>query len=333
MNDMRKKGLAAALSAVEKQLGKAPIRYTTSDGSVKRPLVYSTGSLSLDIATECGGLPAGRFVEIYGGESSGKTTLCLQAIAHAQRLGATCAFIDAEHALEPSYAQRIGVNLEEMPVIAPDTGEQAFQIIETLILSGSVDIIVVDSAAALLPKSEAMHITPEMSSAQATMIGFAVKRLTPLVARHNTLVIFTNQIRSHFDGIDGETEVTPCGHALKHYLSMRICMRANTQQHNKPLPGSEVLCTIVKNKLGPQFAEATLYLNYGVVREVELARIGLEYEVLTKKHGVLYYGDVCLGSKPSEMRAALAENPQVATQIEMDIRDRAGITGDLKEAA
>lgn len=130
-----------------KQLGKAPIRYTTSDGSVKRPQVYSTGSLTLDIATECGGLPAGRFVAIYGGESSGKTTLCLQAIAQAQRHGATCAFIDAEHALEPSYAQRIGVNLDEMPVIAPDTGEQAFQIIETLILSGSVNIIVVDSAA------------------------------------------------------------------------------------------------------------------------------------------------------------------------------------------
>ncbi len=309
---------------------KAPMPYMTSNGTVRRPLVFSTGSLSLDIATECGGLPAARFVEIYGGESSGKTTLCLQAVAHAQRRGATCAFIDAEHALDPSYAQRIGVNMNDMPVIAPDTGEQAFQIIETLIVSGSVDIIVVDSAAALLPKSEAMNITTETSSAQALMIGNALKRLTPLVAKHGTLVIFTNQIRSHFDGIDGETEVTPCGHALKHYLSMRICVRANHTAPNKPLPGYEVLCTIVKNKLGPQFAEAAMHLNYGIVREADLARLGLEYEVLTKKQGQLYFGDYCLGSKPSEMRAALAEAPEIGDQIESAIRERAGVTGDLK---
>jgi recombination protein RecA len=330
MSAMRKSNLAAALSRVEKAVGKKSHSYI-QDGKLDRPIVVSSGSIALDIALGCGGLPAGRFVEIYGGESAGKTTLCLATIARAQKRGSTCAYIDAEHALDPAYAQALGVNLEELISYAPETGEEVFRICEILAESNAVDIIVIDSAAALLPKSEALGLTDD-SSAQALLIGNALKKLNPLIARSKTLILFTNQIRVNVSAIDGDNETTPCGHAMKHYMTMRLCLRQSLPDPTKPIPGVEVACKTVKNKLGPQFVETKLFLNMGFVREYELTDLGRKYGVLIKdtETGCLMFGAKAVGRSTGEVRQLFQEHPELADEIEASIRERAGLSGDLK---
>jgi recombination protein RecA len=326
MDDNRKKALAAALGQIEKQFGKGSVMRLGDSGTAKEVPVVSTGSLTLDIALGIGGLPRGRVVEIYGPESSGKTTLTLQAVAEAQRAGGTAAFVDAEHALDPSYAEKIGVNVDDLLVSQPDTGEQALEITDMLVRSGAVDIIVVDSVAALTPKAE---IEGEMGDShvglQARLMSQALRKLTANIKRSNTLVVFINQIRMKIGVMFGSPETTTGGNALKFYSSVRLDIRRiGAIKRGDEVVGNQTRVKVVKNKMAPPFklAEFEIFYGEGISRTGEIIELGVK-EGLVQKSGSWYsYGDDRIGQGKDNARQFLLEHPEVAAEIERSIRAR-----------
>ena len=329
MDENKRKALTAALSQIEKQFGKGSIM-RMGDGSVAEDLqVISTGSLGLDLALGVGGLPRGRVVEIYGPESSGKTTLTLQVVAEAQKLGGTCAFIDAEHALDPSYAQKLGVNVSELLISQPDTGEQALEIADMLVRSGAVDVIVVDSVAALTPKAE---IEGEMGDShvglQARLMSQALRKLTANIKRTNTLVIFINQIRMKIGVMFGNPETTTGGNALKFYASVRLDIRRiGAIKKGEEVIGSETRVKVVKNKVSPPFKEAVFDILYseGISREGEIIELGVNHKLIEKSGAWYAYRGEKIGQGKDNAREFLKQHPDMAQEIEGLIRERAGV--------
>ncbi len=329
-NRERQKALAAALAQIEKQFGKGSIM-RLADGEVAEDIqVVSTGSLGLDIALGVGGLPRGRVVEIYGPESSGKTTLTLQVIAEMQKVGGTCAFIDAEHALDVQYAQKLGVNLQELLVSQPDTGEQALEIADALVRSGSVDLIVIDSVAALTPKAE---IEGEMGDSlpglQARLMSQALRKLTATIKRTNCLVIFINQIRMKIGVMFGNPETTTGGNALKFYASVRLDIRRiGSIKKGEEVIGSETKVKVVKNKVAPPFKQAEFDILYGegISREGEIVDLGAVHNIVEKSGAWYSYGGDRIGQGKDNAREYLKEHPDLALEIENRIREKVGVS-------
>ena len=324
MNDNKSKALAAALAQIEKQFGKGSIM-KMGEGSVVTDIpVVSTGSLGLDIALGIGGLPRGRVGEIYGPESSGKTTLTLQVIAEMQKLGGTAAFIDAEHALDPGYAQKLGVNLDELLISQPDTGEQALEIADMLVRSASVDVVVIDSVAALVPKAE---IEGEMGDSlpglQARLMSQALRKLTANINRTNTLVIFINQIRMKIGVMFGSPETTTGGNALKFYSSVRLDIRRiGSIKKGDEVIGNETRVKVVKNKVAPPFREAIFDILYGegTSREGEIIELGVLHKLVDKSGAWYAYNGEKIGQGKDNAREYLKSKPQIAQEIEARIR-------------
>ena len=325
----RKKALAAAVSFIEKEFGKGSIMRMSGTEKVEDVDVVSTGSLGLDIALGVGGLPRGRVVEIYGPESSGKTTLTLHVIAEMQKIGGTCAFIDAEHALDAQYAAKLGVNLDELYMSQPDTGEQALEITDALVRSGSVDLIVIDSVAALTPRSE---IEGDMGEAlpglQARLMSQALRKRTASITKTKTLVIFINQIRMKIGVTYGSPEVTTGGNALKFYSSVRIDIRRkNALKKGEEVYGSETRVKVVKNKVAPPFKEAGFDILYGegISYEGELLDIGSDLNVVDKSGAWYSYEGTRIGQGKDNARNYLKEHPEMALEIENKIRALKGM--------
>jgi len=337
MEDNKSKALAAALSQIEKQFGKGSIM-KMGDGSVADDLqVISTGSLGLDVALGIGGLPRGRVVEIYGPESSGKTTLTLQVVAEAQKLGGTCAFIDAEHALDPVYAQKLGVNVNELLISQPDTGEQALEIADMLVRSGGIDVIVIDSVAALVPKAE---IEGEMGDShvglQARLMSQALRKLTANIKRTNTLVIFINQIRMKIGVMFGSPETTTGGNALKFYASVRLDIRRiGAIKKGDEVIGNETKVKVVKNKVSPPFKEAFFDILYGqgISREGEIIDMGVTQKLVEKSGAWYAYQGEKIGQGKDNAREYLREHADMAQEIEAKIRANLGIKGGVPQPA
>jgi recombination protein RecA len=326
MDDNKSKALAAALSQIEKQFGKGSIM-KMDDAAIKDIETVSTGSLGLDLALGVGGLPRGRVVEIYGPESSGKTTLTLQVIAEMQKVGGTAAFIDAENALDISYAAKLGVKTEDLLISQPDTGEQALEIADMLVRSGAVDVIVIDSVAALTPKAE---IEGEMGEPQmglqARLMSQALRKLTGNIKRTNTLVIFINQIRMKIGVMFGNPETTTGGNALKFYASVRMDIRRiGSIKKGDEVVGSETRVKVVKNKVAPPFRHAEFDILYGtgISREGEVLEIGVLHGVLEKSGAWYIYNGDRLGQGKDNARDFLKENPALAKEIEVKIREKA----------
>ena len=325
----RQKALAAALAQIEKQFGKGSIM-RLADGEVAEDIdVVSTGSLGLDIALGIGGLPRGRVVEIYGPESSGKTTLTLQVIAEMQKIGGTCAFIDAEHALDVQYAQKLGVNLQELLISQPDTGEQALEIADALVRSGSVDLIVIDSVAALTPKAE---IEGEMGDSlpglQARLMSQALRKLTATIKRTNCLVIFINQIRMKIGVMFGNPETTTGGNALKFYASVRLDIRRiGSIKKGEEVIGSETKVKVVKNKVAPPFKQAEFDILYGegISREGEIVDLGAAHNIIEKSGAWYAYNGDRIGQGKDNAREFLREHPEIALEVENRIREKLGV--------
>ncbi len=329
MDDNRAKALSAALSQIEKQFGKGSIM-KLSDGSVENDIqAVSTGSLGLDIALGIGGLPRGRVVEIYGPESSGKTTLTLQVIAEMQKIGGTAAFIDAEHALDTSYAQKLGVNIGELLISQPDTGEQALEIADMLVRSGGVDIVVIDSVAALVPKAEIEgEMGDQLPGLQARLMSQALRKLTANIKRTNTLVIFINQIRMKIGVMFGNPETTTGGNALKFYASVRMDIRRiGAIKKSDEVIGSETRVKVVKNKVAPPFREALFDILYGegISREGEIIELGVAHNIVEKSGSWYAYGGDRIGQGKDNAREYLREHPAVAAEIEAKIREVVGV--------
>ncbi len=326
MDENKRKALGAALSQIEKQFGKGAVMRMGDVSAVKDVDVISTGSLTLDIALGIGGLPAGRIVEIYGPESSGKTTLALQAIAECQKKGGTAAFIDAEHALDPVYAEKLGVNVDDLLVSQPDTGEQALEITDMLVRSGAVDLVVVDSVAALTPKAE---IEGEMGDShvglQARLMSQALRKLTGNIKRSNTLVIFINQIRMKIGVMFGNPETTTGGNALKFYASVRMDIRrVGAVKKGDEVVGNQTRVKVVKNKMAPPFKQAEFEIMYGegTSREGEILDLGVA-EGIVEKSGAWYsYQGERIGQGKENARQFLREHPEMAEEIEQAIRAR-----------
>ncbi len=324
MEENKQKALSAALSQIERQFGKGSVM-RMGDSNVSRDIeAISTGSLGLDIALGIGGLPKGRIVEIYGPESSGKTTLTLQVIAECQKMGGTAAFIDAEHALDPSYAQKLGVNVDELLVSQPDTGEQALEITDMLVRSAAVDVIIVDSVAALTPKAE---IEGEMGDShvglQARLMSQALRKLTANIKRSNTLVIFINQIRMKIGVMFGSPETTTGGNALKFYASVRLDIRRiGSIKKGEEILGSETRVKVVKNKVAPPFklTEFDILYNEGISRESEIINLGVQLNLIEKSGAWYSYNGEKIGQGKDNVRLYLKENPQVAVILEQKIR-------------
>jgi len=326
----RQKALAAALSQIEKQFGKGSIMRLAEGAVVEDIQVVSTGSLGLDIALGVGGLPRGRVVEVYGPESSGKTTLTLQVIAEMQKIGGTCAFIDAEHALDAQYAQKLGVNLQDLLISQPDTGEQALEIVDALVRSGSVDLIVIDSVAALTPKAE---IEGEMGDSlpglQARLMSQALRKLTATIKRTNCLVIFINQIRMKIGVMFGNPETTTGGNALKFYASVRLDIRrVGSIKKGEEVIGSETKVKVVKNKVAPPFRQADFDILYGegISREGEILDLGSQHNIVEKSGAWYSYGGERIGQGKDNAREFLRANPAVAVEIENKIRETLGVS-------
>jgi recombination protein RecA len=324
MDENRSKALAAALSQIEKQFGKGSIMRLGEKDIAKDVEVVSTGSLGLDLALGIGGLPRGRIVEIYGPESSGKTTLTLSVIAQMQKLGGTAAFIDAEHALDPQYAQKLGCNVSELLISQPDNGEQALEIADMLVRSGSVDVVVVDSVAALTPKAE---IEGEMGEPQmglqARLMSQALRKLTANIKRSNTLVIFINQIRMKIGVMFGNPETTTGGNALKFYASVRIDIRRiGSIKKGEEVVGNETRAKVVKNKVAPPFRQAEFDILYGegISLEGELIELGVLYKMIEKSGAWYSYGKDRIGQGKDNTRDFLKEHPEIAKEIENKIR-------------
>ena len=326
----KSKALAAALGQIEKQFGKGSVM-RLGDHDVSRDIqAVSTGSLGLDIALGVGGLPRGRVIEIYGPESSGKTTLTLQVIAEMQKMGGTAAFIDAEHALDPSYAQKLGVDVDNLLVSQPDTGEQALEIADMLVRSGSVDVVVVDSVAALTPKAE---IEGEMGDShmglQARLMSQALRKLTANIKRTNTLVIFINQIRMKIGVMFGNPETTTGGNALKFYASVRLDIRrVGAIKKGDEVIGNETKVKVVKNKVSPPFKEAFFDILYGqgISREGEIIELGVAHKFVDKSGAWYAYNGEKIGQGKDNAREFLKEHPEIAHEIEAKIRAAVGVT-------
>ncbi len=324
MDDAKKQALSIALMQIEKQFGKGSVMRMGDTGSLRDIEVVSTGSLSLDIALGCGGLPKGRVVEIYGPESSGKTTMSLEVIAQIQKQGGTAAFIDAEHALDLGYAEKIGVDVDNLLVSQPDYGEQALEIAETLVRSSALDMIVVDSVAALTPKAE---IDGDMGDShmglQARLMSQALRKLTAVIKRTNTLVIFVNQLRSKIGVVFGSPETTTGGNALKFYSSVRLDIRRiGSIKKDDEIIGNETRVKVVKNKVAPPFKEARFDILYGegVSFIGELIDLGVSYGYIKKSGSWYRYGDEKIGQGKENVRLYLIEHPEKAEQIEGQIR-------------
>jgi len=329
LNTEKAKALQAALSQIEKQFGKGSIM-RLGDGEVANDIqVVSTGSLGLDIALGVGGLPRGRVVEIYGPESSGKTTLTLQVIAEMQKLAGVCAFIDAEHALDTQYAQKLGVNLQELLISQPDTGEQALEIVDALVRSGSVDLIVVDSVAALTPKAELEgEMGDSLPGLQARLMSQALRKLTATINKTNTMVIFINQIRMKIRVMFGNPETTTGGNALKFYASVRLDIRrTGSIKKGDEVIGSETKVKIVKNKVAPPFKTAEFDILYGegISREGEIIDMGVEARILDKAGSWYAYNGEKIGQGKDNAREFLRENPDMAIEIENKVREAMGV--------
>jgi recombination protein RecA len=324
MDDNRKKALAAALGQIEKQFGKGSVMRLGEGGRFKDIDVVSSGSIGLDVALGIGGLPRGRVVEIYGPEASGKTTLTLQVIAEAQKLGGTAAFIDAEHALDPAYAEKLGVNVDELLVSQPDTGEQALEITDMLVRSGAVDIVVIDSVAALTPKAE---IEGDMGDShmglQARLMSQALRKLTGNINRSNTMVVFINQIRMKIGVMFGSPETTTGGNALKFYASIRLDIRRiGAIKKGDEIIGNQTRVKVVKNKVSPPFktAEFEILYGHGISREGEIIDHGVEQGIIDKAGSWYSYGDDRIGQGKENVREFLRSNPEIAADIEAQIR-------------
>ncbi|MBE0620683.1 MAG: recombinase RecA [Burkholderiales bacterium] len=329
MEENKTKALAAALAQIEKQFGKGSIMRMDSDAIQDDVQVVSTGSLGLDIALGVGGLPRGRVVEIYGPESSGKTTLTLQVIAEMQKIGGTAAFIDAENALDPQYAQKLGVKVEDLLISQPDTGEQALEIADMLVRSGSVDVVVIDSVAALTPKAE---IEGEMGEPQmglqARLMSQALRKLTSNIKRTNTLVIFINQIRMKIGVMFGSPETTTGGNALKFYASVRLDIRRiGSIKKNDEVIGNETRVKVVKNKMAPPFREALFDILYGegISREGEILELGVKHGMVEKSGAWYAYNKDKIGQGKDNAREYLREHPELAIEIEARVREAVGV--------
>jgi len=329
LNTEKAKALQAALAQIEKQFGKGTIMRLGEGEVIEDIEVVSTGSLGLDMALGVGGLPRGRVVEIYGPESSGKTTLTLQVIAQMQRVGGTCAFIDAEHALDIGYAQKLGVNLQDLLISQPDTGEQALEIVDALVRSGSVDLVVIDSVAALTPKAE---IEGEMGDSlpglQARLMSQALRKLTGSIKRTNTMVIFINQIRMKIGVMFGSPETTTGGNALKFYASVRLDIRRiGSIKKGEEVIGNETKVKVVKNKVSPPFktAEFDILYGQGISREGEVIDMGVEQKVLEKSGSWYAYNGEKIGQGKDNAREFLKENPDLSFEIENKVREAVGI--------
>jgi recombination protein RecA len=330
MDTNKTKALNAALSQIEKQFGKGSVMRLGDGGATPNIDVVSTGSLGLDLALGVGGLPRGRVVEIYGPESSGKTTLTLQAIAECQKKGGTAAFIDAEHALDPAYAKKLGVNIDDLLVSQPDSGEQALEIADMLVRSGAVDMVVVDSVAALTPKAE---IEGEMGDSHmglhARLMSQALRKLTANIKRSNTLVIFINQIRMKIGVMFGNPETTTGGNALKFYASVRLDIRRiGAIKKGEEVIGNQTRVKVVKNKLAPPFrqCEFDILYNEGISKEGELIDIGVAQDIVEKSGAWFSYGKERIGQGKDNARQFLREHPEMANEIEQKIRTAVGAT-------
>ena len=324
MDDNRKKALAAALGQIEKQFGKGSVMRMGDANAVRNIEVVSTGSLGLDMALGVGGLPRGRIIEIYGPESSGKTTMTLHAVAEAQKVGGTCAFIDAEHALDPGYAEKLGVDMDELLVSQPDTGEQALEITDMLVRSGAVDMVVVDSVAALTPKAE---IEGEMGDThvglQARLMSQALRKLTANIKRSNCIVIFINQIRMKIGVMFGSPETTTGGNALKFYASVRLDIRRVTSvKKGDEVLGNVTRVKVVKNKVAPPFRQAEFEILYGegVSRVGEIIELGVGQGLIEKSGAWYSYNGERIGQGRENVRNFLKENPEIAQHLENQIR-------------
>ncbi len=324
MDENRKQALTAALAQIEKQFGKGAIMRMGDGGSINAVDVVSSGSLALDVALGIGGLPRGRVVEIYGPESSGKTTLTLQVIAEAQKVGGTAAFVDAEHALDPQYAENLGVNVADLLVSQPDTGEQALEITDMLVRSGAVDIVVVDSVAALTPKAE---IEGEMGDhhvgLQARLMSQALRKLTGNIKRSNCMVIFINQIRMKIGVMFGSPETTSGGNALKFYSSVRLDIRRiGALKKGDEIIGNQTRVKVVKNKMAPPFKQAEFEILYGkgISKLGELISLGVDHGIVSKAGAWYSYGSDRIGQGKENSRVYLEEHPEVAVEIEGKLR-------------
>ena len=325
MEENRKKALSAALGQIEKQFGKGSVMRLGDSAIVRDVPVVSTGSLGLDVALGIGGLPRGRVVEIYGPESSGKTTLTLQVIAECQKAGGTAAFVDAEHALDPTYAEKLGVNLDDLLVSQPDTGEQALEITDMLVRSGAVDVIVVDSVAALTPKAE---IEGEMGDShvglQARLMSQALRKLTGSIKRTNAMVIFINQIRMKIGVMFGSPETTTGGNALKFYSSVRLDIRRiGALKKGDEVIGNQTRVKVVKNKVAPPFRQAEFEILYGsgISREGEIIDLGAAHNIIDKSGSWYSYKGDRIGQGKDNVRQFLVEHPEVAAEIEGQLRE------------
>jgi len=340
MDDNKRKALSAALGQIEKQFGKGAVMRMGDVGAIRDIEAISTGSLGLDIALGIGGLPRGRVVEIYGPESSGKTTLTLQVIAEAQKLGGTAAFVDAEHALDPAYAEKLGVDVDELLVSQPDTGEQALEITDMLVRSGSIDIVVVDSVAALTPKAE---IEGDMGDShmglQARLMSQALRKLTANIKRSNTMVIFINQIRMKIGVMFGSPETTTGGNALKFYASVRLDIRRiGAIKKGEEIVGNETRVKVVKNKVSPPFKKAEFQILYGegISREAELIDLGVQHGFVEKSGAWYSYGEDRIGQGKEKVREFLKENPDMANEIEAKLRAKlldTAVVAEVEEEA
>ena len=334
MDDNKSKALEAALSQIDKQFGKGSIMRLGDSDAIKDIEVVSTGSLGLDIALGVGGLPRGRVVEIYGPESSGKTTLTLQVIAEVQKIGGAAAFIDAEHALDPLYAQKIGVNVQELLISQPDNGEQALEIVDMLVRSGSVDVVVVDSVAALTPRAE---IEGEMGDhqmgLQARLMSQALRKLTANIKRSNTMLIFINQIRMKIGVMFGNPETTTGGNALKFYASVRLDIRRiGAIKKGDEILGNETRVKVVKNKVAPPFKKAEFDILYGegISRAGEIVELGVLHNLVEKAGSWYSYNGEKIGQGKDNSREYLKENPDIANEIELKIRAIVGVASQTK---
>ena len=336
MDENKKRALAAALGQIEKQFGKGAVMRMGDHDRQAIPAI-STGSLGLDIALGIGGLPKGRIVEIYGPESSGKTTLTLSVIAEAQKLGATCAFVDAEHALDPEYAGKLGVNVDDLLVSQPDTGEQALEITDMLVRSNAVDVIVIDSVAALVPKAEIEGEMGDMHvGLQARLMSQALRKITGNTTNANCLVIFINQIRMKIGVMFGSPETTTGGNALKFYASVRLDIRrTGAVKEGDEVVGSETRVKVVKNKVAPPFRQAEFQILYGkgIYRNGEIIDLGVQLGLLEKSGAWYSYQGSKIGQGKANSAKYLEDNPEVARTVEQLIRDKLLVASTPAKAA
>jgi len=333
----KQKALDSALAQIERQFGKGSIMKLGDDNAIQDIKASSTGSLGLDIALGIGGLPMGRIVEIYGPESSGKTTLTLHCVAEQQKQGGVCAFVDAEHALDPQYAKKLGVNLDDLLISQPDTGEQALEITDTLVRSGAVNMVIVDSVAALTPKSELEGDMGDSNvGVQARLMSQAMRKLTGSISRSNCMVIFINQIRMKIGVMFGSPETTTGGNALKFYSSVRLDIRRiGALKDRDEIVGNATRVKVVKNKVAPPFKQVEFDIMYGegISKMGELLDLGVKAGVVEKSGAWFSYGDERIGQGRENAKVFLKENPTIALDIEDKIRAAHGLDFDLPETA